>query len=119
MTTVKSIFGLNSREKLFDHFWKSQGFRADSDGLTQSIQGAMQNPAVHEQYKGFLARAFKAQMEPERAKATATTVVTVSGSVAGEIVPVTSIDATNITVAIKKPDGSAGTAQTVYWRAEV
>jgi hypothetical protein len=76
MTTVKSIFGLNSREKLFDHFWKSQGFHADSDGLTQSIQGAMQNPAVREQYKGFLARAFKAQMEPERAKATATTVAT-------------------------------------------
>ena len=47
------------------------------------------------------------------------TVATVSGSVAGEIVTVTSIDATNITVAIKKPDGSAGTAQTVYWRAEV
>ena len=47
------------------------------------------------------------------------TVATVSGSVAGEIVTVTSIDATNITVAIKKPDGSTGTAQTVYWRAEV
>lgn len=29
------------------------------------------------------------------------------------------IDATNITVAIKKPDNSAGTTQTVYWRAEV
>ena len=47
------------------------------------------------------------------------TTVTVSGSVAGENVTVTSIDATNITVAIKKPDGSTGTAQTVYWRAEV
>ena len=47
------------------------------------------------------------------------TIATVSGSVAGEIVTVTAIDATNITVAIKKPDGSAGTAQTVYWRAEV
>lgn len=51
--------------------------------------------------------------------AAAPTTATVSGSVAGEIVTVTSIDATNITVAIKKPDGSAGTAQTVYWRAEV
>ncbi len=51
--------------------------------------------------------------------AAAPTTVTVSGSVAGENVTVTSIDATNITVAIKKPDGSAGTAQTVYWRAEV
>ena len=51
--------------------------------------------------------------------AAAPTTVTVSGSVAGEIVTVTSIDATNITVAIKKSDGSAGTAQTVYWRAEV
>jgi hypothetical protein len=47
------------------------------------------------------------------------TKVIATGSVAGEIVTVTSIDATNITVAIKKPDGSAGTAQTVYWRAEV
>ncbi|WP_343241640.1 NosD domain-containing protein [Methanoculleus sp. UBA312] len=51
--------------------------------------------------------------------AAAPTTATVSGSVAGEIVTVTSIDATNITVAIKKSDGSAGTSQTVYWRAEV
>jgi hypothetical protein len=51
--------------------------------------------------------------------AAAPTTVTVSGSVANEIVTVTSIDTTNITIAIKKPDGSAGTAQTVYWRAEV
>jgi hypothetical protein len=49
----------------------------------------------------------------------APTKVTLTGSVAGEIVTVTSIDATNITVAIKKPDGSAGTTQTIYWRAEV
>ncbi len=49
----------------------------------------------------------------------APTKVTLTGSVAGEIVTVTSISATNITVAIKKPDGSAGTTQTVYWRAEV
>jgi hypothetical protein len=42
----------------------------------------------------------------------------VSGSVAGEILTVSSLDATNITVAIKKrADGSAGTSQTVYWRA--
>ena len=51
--------------------------------------------------------------------AAAPTKVTLTGSVAGEIVTVTSIDATNITVAIKKPDNSAGTTQTVYWRAEV
>jgi hypothetical protein len=49
----------------------------------------------------------------------APTKVIATGSVAGEMVTVTSIDATNITVAIKKPDGSAGTTQTVYWRAEV
>ncbi len=49
----------------------------------------------------------------------APTKVTLTGSVAGEIVTVTSINATNITVAIKKPDGSAGTTQTIYWRAEV
>ncbi len=29
------------------------------------------------------------------------------------------LNATNITVAIKKPDGAPGTSQTVYWRAEV
>jgi hypothetical protein len=52
--------------------------------------------------------------------AAAPTVATVSGSVAGEIVTVTSIDATNITVAIKAADGTTpGTSQTVYWRAEV
>ncbi len=52
--------------------------------------------------------------------AKAPTVATVSGSVAGEIVTVTSIDATNITVAIKAADGTTpGTPQTVYWRAEV
>ncbi len=50
----------------------------------------------------------------------APTTATVSGSVAGEIVTVTSIDATNITVAIKAADGTTpGTTQTVYWRAEV
>lgn len=52
--------------------------------------------------------------------AAAPTIATVSGSVAGEIVTVTSIDATNITVAIKAADGTtSGTSQTVYWRAEV
>lgn len=48
----------------------------------------------------------------------APTVVSVVGSVATEGVTVTSVDATNITIAIKKfTDGSAGTSQTVYWRA--
>ncbi len=42
-----------------------------------------------------------------------------TGTIAGEIVTVTSLDATNIKVAIKKPDGSSGTPQTVYWEAEV
>lgn len=51
--------------------------------------------------------------------ATTPTVVLVSASVAGEMATVTSIDATNITMAIKKHDNSAGTAQTVYWRAYV
>lgn len=76
MTTVKSIFGLNSREKLFDHFWKSQGFYADSDGLTQSIQSAMRDPATREKFKGSVQRGFKALASPERAKATSTTVAT-------------------------------------------
>jgi parallel beta-helix repeat protein len=43
----------------------------------------------------------------------------VSPSVAGEMVTVTTLDATHITVAIKKHDGTAGTAQTIYWEAEV
>ena len=74
MMTAKSIFGLNAREQMFDHFWKSQGFRADNEGLTPSIQSAMRDPATREKFKGFLGRAFKAQMEPERVKATSTTV---------------------------------------------
>ena len=43
---------------------------------------------------------------------------TVSPSTAGEMATVTSLDATNITVAIKKHDNSAGTTQTIYWEAE-
>ena len=43
----------------------------------------------------------------------------VSASVAGEIATVTSIGASNITVAIKDNDDSAGTSQTIYWRAYV
>ena len=47
----------------------------------------------------------------------APTVVQASPSVAGEMVSVTTIDATNITVALKTHAGAAGTTQTVYWRA--
>ncbi len=45
------------------------------------------------------------------------TSATVAASVAGEIATVTSIDASNITVAIKTHAGAAGTSQTIYWRA--
>ena len=42
----------------------------------------------------------------------------VIGSVANEIVAITTLDATNITVAIKKrADGTAGTSQSIYWMA--
>jgi hypothetical protein len=41
----------------------------------------------------------------------------VTPSVAGEMASVTALDATNITVALKKHDNTAGTTQTVYWRA--
>jgi hypothetical protein len=44
-------------------------------------------------------------------------VAIVSPSVASEMVSVTGLDGTNITVAIKKDDGTAGTSQTIYWRA--
>jgi len=50
---------------------------------------------------------------------TTPTTARVSGSVAGEMVAVTALDATHITVAIKKHDGSAGTTQTIYWDADV
>lgn len=43
--------------------------------------------------------------------------VRVTPTVAGEFVSVTAIAATNFTVAIKKHDGTAGTAQTLYWEA--
>ena len=41
----------------------------------------------------------------------------VVGSVTGDIVSVTTLDGTNITVAIKDEGGGAGTTQTIYWRA--
>lgn len=40
-----------------------------------------------------------------------------SGTVAGEMVSVTSLDATNLTIAIKKHDGTAGTTQSIMWHA--
>lgn len=39
----------------------------------------------------------------------------VTPSQSGEFASVTGLDATNITVAIKKHDGTAGTTQTIYW----
>jgi hypothetical protein len=47
------------------------------------------------------------------------TQVIITGSVAGEMLTVTGLNATNITVAIKQDDGSAGTSQTVYWWAKI
>jgi hypothetical protein len=47
------------------------------------------------------------------------TTATVSGTVAGEIVTVTSIGSTNITVAIKTGAGAAGTTQTVHWASKI
>jgi len=41
----------------------------------------------------------------------------VTPSVANEFVSVTGRDGTNLTVAVKKHDGTPGTAQTLYWRA--
>jgi hypothetical protein len=46
------------------------------------------------------------------------TFVNVQGSISGEFVSVTGLDSTNITVAIKKHDGTSGSTQTVYWVAE-
>ena len=43
--------------------------------------------------------------------------VIATGSVAGEIITVSTFDANHFHVAIKKPDGSAGTQQTIYWEA--
>jgi hypothetical protein len=49
----------------------------------------------------------------------APTIVTVTGSVAGEICTVSGITSAHFHVDIKKNDGTAGTTQTIYWRAEV
>lgn len=43
----------------------------------------------------------------------------VTGTVAGEIVTVTSVSGSVLTVAIKAPDGSAGTTQNIAWWAEI
>lgn len=45
--------------------------------------------------------------------------VIVTGSIAGQIVSVSAVDATNIVVAIKTGSGSAGTKQKVYWQADL
>jgi len=53
---------------------------------------------------------------------TAPTVVLVTPSVAGDIAEVTAISSTNFTVALKKWTGgalTAGSTQTVYWRAKI
>ncbi len=42
-----------------------------------------------------------------------------TGTVAGEFATITRLNTTSITVAIKKPDGSSGTPQTIYWEAEI
>ena len=47
------------------------------------------------------------------------TVVEVTASLANEFASVTAIGAANITVAIKKHDGTPGTNQTIFWRAYV
>lgn len=46
-------------------------------------------------------------------------VVTVNPSVASEMASVTAIGSTTFTVALKQDDGTAGTSQTVYWRASM
>ena len=47
-------------------------------------------------------------------------IVNVTGTVAGEIVTVTSVDATNIIVAIKQADGTtSGTNQDINWSASL
>ena len=47
------------------------------------------------------------------------TYVTANPSISGEFVSVTTLDTDHFHVAIKKHDGSAGTRQTIYWRAWV
>ncbi|WP_461369171.1 glycoside hydrolase family protein [Candidatus Darwinibacter acetoxidans] len=100
MTTVSTLITKDAPEfeHTFERFSRNLGYVTENKGATTLPAGG-----------GTIAHGCAATP----------TVATVSGSVAGEIVTVTSIDATNITVAIKKPDGGAGTAQTVYWRAEV
>jgi hypothetical protein len=47
------------------------------------------------------------------------TKIFVTGSVAGEICTVSGITSAHFHCDIKKNDGTAGTTQTIYWRAEV
>ncbi len=48
---------------------------------------------------------------------TNTAVIVATPTIAGEMVSVTSQDATSFTVAIKKHDGGVGTTQTIHWQA--
>ncbi len=44
------------------------------------------------------------------------TSISIQSSVSGEIVAVTEVTSTTVSISIKKRDGSSGTTQTVYWR---
>lgn len=46
------------------------------------------------------------------------TIITAVGSIAGEMVSVTAVDGTTLTIAIKTHAGAAGTSQTIYWTAK-
>ena len=75
MATIKSAMGLNAPGAVYEHFWKSQGFAAKDRDLTQSVQGAMRDPATREKFTGFLQRAGKSAFGEMREKQVTSTTV--------------------------------------------
>lgn len=73
--TIKEALGLESPERLFDHFWKTQGFRKGDGGFTKSIQSMMRDSVAREKFKGFLQRGAKHMFEQMEQKQVTTTIV--------------------------------------------
>ena len=113
--TTTSDVSLSADANVVDLFLMGNQF---SDGTPTSINASAIVTTVGEENQGAAATTADGGTIAHSCSTTPTVAV-VSGSVAGEIVTVTSLDGTNITVAIKDNDDSAGTSQTVYWRAIV
>lgn len=94
-STINNILTDNGNAKSFYRF--AQGFITMNRGVASSVADG-----------GNIAHGLS----------TTPTMAIVTPITSGEFVSVTGKDATNLTVAIKKHDGSAGTTQNLYWYAE-